>query len=47
MEALRKELYNVKALTLRTLIATPINKIKITVPKPNMLNANTELVIVA
>jgi len=32
---------------LQTLIVTPINKIKIIVPKPNPLNANTKLVIVA
>ena len=46
MEALRKELCNIKAFILQTLIVTPINKIKITVPKPNTLNANTKLVIV-
>ena len=47
IEALYKELRNIKAFTLQTLIATPINKIKITVHKPNLLNANTKLVIVA
>ena len=47
MEALYKELCNVKAFTLQTPTATPINKIKITVPKPNALNTNTKLVIVA
>jgi len=31
----------------QTLIATPINKIKIMVPEPNALNANTEPVTVA
>jgi len=46
MEALHKELYNVKALLLETLIIIPINKIKITVSEPDLLNANTELVIV-
>jgi len=47
MEALYKELYNAKAYILKTLIAIPINKIKIMVSKPNLLNANTKLVIVA
>ena len=46
IEALYKELCNVKALILQTLIVTPINKIKIMVPKPNLLNVNTKLVIV-
>jgi len=46
MEVLYKELHNVKALLLETLITIPINKIKITVSKPDPLNANTELVIV-
>jgi len=46
MEALYKELRNVKALLLKTLTTIPINKIKITVFKPNPLNANTKLVIV-
>jgi len=46
MEALHKELRNIKALLLETLITIPINKIKITVSKPNPLNANTKLVIV-
>jgi len=40
MEALREELYNVKALLLETLIEIPINKIKITISKPGPLNAN-------
>jgi len=47
MEALRKELRNIKAFISQTPTAIPINKIKITVPKPNTLNANTELVTVA
>jgi len=47
MEALREELYNVKALILKTLMITPVNKIKITIFKPGLLNANTKLVIVA
>jgi len=46
MEALREELCNIKALLLETLITIPINKIKITVFKPNPLNANTKLVMV-
>jgi len=46
MEALHKKLRNVKALLLETLITIPINKIKITVSKPNLLNANTKLVMV-
>jgi len=47
MEALYKELYNIKALIIETLTAIPPNKIKITISKPNLLNANTKLVIVA
>jgi len=46
MEALYKELRNVKALLLETLTIIPINKIKITVSKPDPLNANTKPVIV-
>jgi len=46
MEALREELRNVKALTLETLIVIPIDKIEITVSKPGLLNANTELIII-
>ena len=46
IEALYKELYNIKALTLETLIITPANKIKIIVSKPGPLNANSKLVIV-
>jgi len=46
MEALHEELRNIKALLLETLIIIPINKIKITVSKPNLLNTNTKLVIV-
>ena len=46
MEALYEELRNVKALLLETLIIIPINKIKITISKPDPLNANTKLVIV-
>jgi len=44
MEALYKELRNIKALLLETLIEIPINKIKITVSKPGPLNANLKLV---
>jgi len=47
MGAIRKEPRNLKALTLKTLIVTPINKIKITVYKPNLLNINPKLVIAA
>jgi len=47
MEALHEELYNAKVYTLGTLTAIPINKIKIIVFKPNPLNTNTKLVIVA
>jgi len=47
MEALREELYNIKALILETLIAIPPNKIKITIFKPDPLNINTKPVIVA
>ena len=47
IEALCKELRNIKAFMLQTLIATPINKIKIMVPKPNPLKANTKLIMVA
>jgi len=43
MEALYKELYNVKVLTLETLIL-PINKIKIIISKPVPLNLNLKLV---
>jgi len=46
MEALREELRNIKALLLKTLTTIPINKIKITVFKPDLLNANTKLVMV-
>jgi len=47
MEALYKELCNIKALTLKTLIVMPLNKIEITVSKPSLLNINTKLIIVA
>jgi len=47
MGAIREELRNLKALTLKTLIATPINKIKITIYKPDPPNINPKLVIVA
>jgi len=45
MEALYKKLYNVKAFIIETLIVIPLNKIKITISKPDPLNANTKLVI--
>ena len=47
METLYKELYNVKTLILETLIVIPINKIKITIYKPSLLNINPKLVTVA
>jgi len=47
METLRKELRNINTLIIETLIVTPINKIKITVYEPGLLNANPKLVIVA
>jgi len=47
MGAIYKELYNLKALILETLIVTPINKIKTTIYKPNPLNINPKLIIVA
>jgi len=47
MEALREELYNVKAPILQTLTTTPINEINIIVSKPGPLNKKTEPVIVA
>jgi len=47
MGVIRKELYNLKALILETLIIIPINEIKITIYKPGLLNINPKLVIVA
>jgi len=47
IEILRKELRNVNILIIETLIVTPINKIKITVCKPSLLNVNPKLVMVA
>ena len=42
-----KELYNAKVLVLETLVLIPfINKIKITMFKPNPLNKNPKLAIV-
>jgi len=46
IEALRKELYNIKALTLETPTTTPANKIEIIVSKPSPLNVNSKLVMV-
>jgi len=46
MGAIYKELRNLKVLILKTLIATPIIKIKITIYKPGPLNINPKLVIV-
>jgi len=45
MKALHEELRNIKPLMLETPIP-PVNKNKITISKPNPLNANLELVIV-
>jgi len=47
MEILREELRNVNILIMETLIVTPINKIKITVCEPGLLNTNPKLVTVA
>jgi len=47
MGTIYKELYNLKALILETLIVIPINKIKITIYKPNPLNTNPKLVTAA
>jgi len=47
MGVIREELRNLKTLILKTLIVTPIDKIKITIYKPNLLNINPKLVIVA
>ena len=47
MGAICEELRNLKALTLEILIVTPINKIKITVFKPGLIDTNLKLVTVA
>ena len=47
MEVIREELYNLKALTLKILIVTLINKIKITIPRPSLIDTSLKLVIVA
>jgi len=47
MGAIYKELRNLKALILETLIVIPINKIKISIYKPNPLNINPKLIIAA
>ena len=47
MGVIRKELRNLKALTLETLIVTPTNEIKITISKPSLTDINPKLVIVA
>jgi len=47
METLYKELRNVNILMMETPIVTPINKIKITVYEPGLLNANPKPVMVA
>jgi len=47
IKAIHKELYNTKVFALETPIATPTNKIKITICKPSPLNANPKPVIVA
>jgi len=46
MGVIYKELRNFKILILETLIVTHINKIKITIYKPDPLNTNPKLVIV-
>ena len=47
MGAIRKELRNLKALTLEILIVMPINEIKITISKPSLIDINLKLVTVA
>ena len=48
IKAICKELYNAKLLILETLVPTPsIDKIKITILEPDLLNANPKLAIVA
>ena len=47
MGVIREELRNLKALILETLIVTPINKIKITISKPSLIDTNLKPVIVA
>jgi len=47
METLRKELRNVNILIIETPTVTPVNKIKITIYEPGLLNANPKPVIVA
>ena len=47
IEVIHKELYNAKVLILETLIPTPsMDKIKITIFKPNLIITNPKLVIV-
>ena len=47
IKVIYKELYNAKVLILETLVLTPpINKIKITISKPDLLNTNPKLVII-
>ena len=48
IKVIYKKLYNAKVLILKTLVSTPfINKIKITILEPDLLNTNPKLVIVA
>ena len=47
MGVIREELRNLKALTSKILIVTPINKIKITISEPSLIDINLKLVIVA
>ena len=48
IEVIYKELYNAKLFVLETLVPTPsVDKIKITILKPDPSNTNPELVIVA
>ena len=45
---MHKELYNAKVLILKTLVPTPsTEEIKITIFKPDLLNINPKLVIIA
>ena len=47
IKAIYKELHDAKVFVLKTLVLTPsIDKIKITISKPNLLNINPKLAIV-
>ena len=48
IEAIHKELYNTKVLALKTPVPIPsIDEIEITISKPDPLNANPKLAIIA